>query len=85
MLLPSPLKVLSKNNNRGWNLKKNKSNHRFDPFTSTPKNNTRNKVINRAKKIGIKIFFKKLSSSHEIKIIKKMEQIENIKCLEKKK
>ena len=72
-------------NSIGWNLKKNKFNHLFEPLTSTPKNNTRNNVINKIKKIGIKIFFKKSSLSQEIKIIKKTEQIENIKCLEKKK
>ena len=41
-------------------LKKNKSNHLFDPFTSMPKNNTENKVISITKKIGKKKFFKKL-------------------------
>ena len=31
----------------GWNLgKKNKSNHLFEPFTSTPRKGTSNKLIN---------------------------------------
>ena len=42
----------------GCNLKKYKSNHRLDPFTSTPKNKTKNNVINKTKKIGVKSFVK---------------------------
>ncbi len=57
----------------------------MEPFTSTPKNNTKNNVINSTKNIGIKIFFKKFNLRQEIEIIKKIEEIENIKCLEKKK
>ena len=71
-------------NSIGWKVKKKISNHRFDPFASTPKNNTRNKVVNIIKKIGIKIFFKKLIWNQENKIIKNIEHVAKIKCLEKK-
>ena len=56
----------------GWNLgKKNKSNHRLDPFISTPTTGTKSKVkkekINNNNEILIKIFwFKK---EKKIKII----------------
>ena len=47
-------------NSIGCNLKKNKSSHLFEPFTSIPKNNTKNNADKNAKKTGIIIFFKKL-------------------------
>ena len=72
-------------NSIGWNLKKNKFSHLLEPFTSTPKNSTKNNVTNSTKNIGIKIFFKKFNLRQEMEIIKKIEEIENIKCLEKKK
>ena len=72
-------------NSIGWNLKKIKSNHLFEPFTSTPKNKTRNNVINRTKNIGAKSFFKRLVWNQDIAIITNIEQMANVKCLEKKK
>ena len=54
-------KIITKNGfttSMGWNLgKKNKSIHLFDPFTSTPKNGTKNKEISEMKKRKIEYLY----------------------------
>ena len=47
-------------NSIGWNLKKNKSNQRFEPLTSTPKNKTKHNNVN---------------NSIEIKCVQKNEMV----------
>ena len=72
-------------NSMGWKRKNNRSNHRLEPFTSTPKNKTNANEIKVIIKIGIKIFLKKFNWIDEIKIIKKIADIAKVRCLEKKK
>ena len=73
-------------NSIGWNLgKKGKSNHLFEPLTSTPNIGTKQsnitEIINKKGNNLINLFF----SWTEIKTIKKRERRTNIKCLRKKK
>ena len=72
------LKIITKKgltSSIGCNLgKKNKSNHLFDPFTSIPKNNTANKVINITKKIGKKNFLKNQYETKKLKSLKKLNK-----------
>ena len=69
----------------GWNLGKNKkSNHLFEPFTSTPiigTNIKKNKQIMNKKKENL---IKFLCSNNEKKIIKKNPRPIKNKCLKKK-
>ena len=70
----------------GWNLgKKIKSNHRFDPLTSTPRIGTKNKKISETKNKkneNLKRFF---SLKDEKKISITIPRQIYVKCLKKKK
>ena len=69
----------------GCSLKKNKSNHLFEPLTSTPIIGTNNKAKKRITNKGKIAFFKKLILIKETNNIINKAAKTNIKCLEKKK
>ena len=72
-------------NSIGCKRKKNKSNQRFEPLTSTPIKGTINNSINKIIKMGKTDFFTIFKSKKDIKNITKRAIITNNKCLEKKK